>query len=645
MSLFVRKYYKFILPVIIILVGFGIFWQQVGVKADTCNGYMYVEGEYVSVTYDCTFQCDDFYNTNGYCPQPGVKSECVGDDSFGSGPYNDTDFVYPDGTGDVRHLCSDSIPGGSNCDNFFQDYDPDVEDNMDPEIVSSMCVSSSCDVSNGSYVLRRAWCEQSGNTASQHTTSDTGCFNDVDNIMDLYGLAYQFRYQLPGIDLSSPYDREGGFCLDYCEVDSNGNAVDWGTCTAGDLADSWDSYEICPRSDYDAYCSGDTLNKYTCDGQPTVPFDLPYPGRDIGGTTQTDCTLENFPATCDNSCGYTSGSETDVCQAETFGICDSTSYESAMCDASDSNLDNVGSSGVDQFNATCAPWSGDVQWVQGAVPAVHGEYDNEVRISINGDGGPNEGWNTTRIREFFETEACGDDQGEYNKDGYCCDDPNDEIVEDIPDYIEGDVYVLSDYSTHDIDMSGDYCVSPTGCGNFVIDPGEECDSIRGQLWHYGPGDPNYLFIGDDAACVAAGGSCQSDCTCSEPLFNEDGDLFIITNGDVTNDNNILLKMDDSGIFLLRGTVIKDIFPGWNLDDIDVSTEKYVVTRDSGPVIMYIDDLGNMHLPVGGGVELQDPNNVDIANREMVWQDDGVLLGVLDSWGNLYVKNYIVENAL
>ena len=103
-------------------------------------------------------------------------------------------------------------------------------------------------------------------------------------------------------------------------------------------------------------------------------------------------------------------------------------------------------------------------------------------------------------------------------------------------------------------------------------------------------------------------------------------------------------MDDAGIFLLRGIVDDDILLGSILDDIDVNTEKYVVKKDNGDVIMYIDNLGNMHLLEGSGiVESADLNSV--GNREMIWQDDGVLLAILDSWGNLYVKNYLVENAL
>jgi len=82
-----------------------------------------------------------------------------------------------------------------------------------------------------------------------------------------------------------------------------------------------------------------------------------------------------------------------------------------------------------------------------------------------------------------------------------------------------------------------------------------------------------------------------------------------------------------------------------LDDIGTDTEKYVIQRDNGTVIMYVDQVGNLHLPTTGGILLEDPVNVPINDRLMVWQDNGNLLGVLRDNGYLYIKNYIVENGL
>ncbi len=650
MSLFIRQYYKFILPVIIILAGFGIFLQQVEVKADTCDGE-WIDGTPASGV-NCGYNCNDHNGNETMCSSEAI--ECAGNDSAShNGP--------PDGIGDDLHWCQWD---NGDCQNIFSAGDKFVTYNGGNVNFTtsytwheSVCYDpweahDSCEWAVGSYMVKRAFCNYYPGAEIKpllNSHPQQQCVDDVNNLFDFKQLvnwpvgSATWSWQMPGND--GAHD-EGGYCRDWCDQ-NNGYVIDYGKCTVNEeTVPGWDA-GFCPNDTYTNHCGGvdqngdsigDTLYTYTCGTYNHI-------------TNTSDCYVPGPTPICDNICGTVDNSANDTCIDGGLydGRClgDGSSADCFAPSSHGENLDDSDQSGINDYNAYCTAnppaggWTGDIQWKQGATFGAYGEYNNRVSgfiLTAEGDT-----YNIYTDRDSWRYEACGDDQDEINLGIYCCDDPTDQIIA-LPDPVADD-YVQTD---------GDYCIQYNECGNFIKEGTEECDAYyddyetlnldTGEYHLY----QNHLYLGD--GCIGEGNYClppgdANECTCSGTVFNEDGDLFIITNGDVTDDNNILLKMDDTGIFLIKGTVMADIWPGNNLDDIGTDTEKYVIQRDNGTVIMYVDQVGNLHLPTTGGILLEDPVNVPINDRLMVWQDNGNLLGVLRDNGYLYIKNYIVENGL
>jgi cysteine-rich repeat protein len=499
---------------LILLLVLGVALFSFDSYAATCFGYDPSDAFNMdnSFAFDCDFDCEGMVP----CPQATTRSECsvtggtVGDDSFGPDPYNPTTLSYPDGTPDGFHYCTGSTISGA-CVNVLRDADPHVS--QGDYAIGSVCVTSiynqDCGWAEGSFMLRRGYCIESGNTAAITSSFviDSGdyCNPDVNNFMNF--ISYPANLLLPGYDSDGII--EGGMCIDYCRSQF-GTTSDYGKCTTNsEEASGWDSSN-CPLTSYYDYCVGDTLQKYSCDGQPSIPGVSAswVDGKDVAsGTEEVDCTTSGSAAQCDENCGTSSNSGYDTCIGSSTSYCQDNGPSSPdeCVTASQSDLD-TSENDVNDFYGECSGFEDNVQWLEGANPNTYGEYDNTV-VFVNDNNDPG-----TFLREDFETEACGDDRDEYiitDSEGTLCCDKETDIIVLANDNI--------DEEPIDVPMQGLYCVDQTvgtygenqGCGDFVVNPGsgEECDALYGS--YVGPNpdgeggfvaNPNYLFLGDDDAC-------------------------------------------------------------------------------------------------------------------------------------------------
>ena len=148
MSIFFGQYYKIFFPLLFLIVGFGVFALAQEARADYCSGYEYVDGEWLSTGWDCSFNCVTLqpascgggpWNPNDPVDNP---KECTGIDEFGSGGEG------ADGIGDTSHHCGDIAGVGYSCDNIFVRGNP----------LGSSCIGQyefpGCPWVRGSYAKR-----------------------------------------------------------------------------------------------------------------------------------------------------------------------------------------------------------------------------------------------------------------------------------------------------------------------------------------------------------------------------------------------------------------------------------------------------------------------------------------------------------
>jgi len=489
---------------------------------------------------NCEFDCEDFIwacDTSTF--------ECTGEDSAGmNGP--------PDSVGDVLHTCR-SVSG--ECKNNYVDGDDnvnyngvDVNDIDSYTFLNSVCFNPTtpvpplCGVFKGSYIVERGYCdESSGDIKALQIDSEFECVSDIENLFNtlLSTLSPGTSYLVPGFeyDMQSGPVYEGGFCLDYC-MGYPGYVTEHEGCSVdGESIVGWDN-DGCPTPiNYSDYCEGTILKRVICDGQATNP---PTPSAFAEGVDRTYTNEECYsdpitPSVCSDSCGTSSNIGYDTCYlGGGIGYCQP--YAEFLDGGACLQTPNIprdvdgSESYVVALNQDCdnqGGWSGIVEWANGGSIGVYGEYENPVKAVINRfTGGPND--YTQEVyddRVGFETEACGDDMGEfyrtYVNGGLCCDESNDNILSNVLDDI-----------TDDYNMGGNYCVdygvtSSAGCGNFRRDGSEECDALysselirnyafnekTGEYVYQGFDPPNLvLVLGTDTNCDSDK-FCSDSCAC------------------------------------------------------------------------------------------------------------------------------------
>jgi hypothetical protein len=472
--------------------------------------------------------------------------ECNGDDSFGPGGN-------PDGIGDVLDRCTWT---GTTCIHDPLDGDPDVENNGGLDYLSSYCYDGSdpgCGWLQGSYVVSpRRYCDNSGApTLRAINTFDTTCGYDGQEYVAFGGPINFINMMYPDISIAGGGSGvfSDGFCLEYCEevgtnsgdVILHGKCVDYGTPVSGR------STSNCPTTSLDETCEGDTLVRYSCDGDPTYPVDWTGVLAAVDGVnrirSEFDCYAPGTPSVCDPSCGDSTNTGINTCSlGDGTGYC-GISGSGASCETRNvgtGNLD-VSEFRIESYYSDCISQgesAGMVNWTQSGEINSFGEYPIQEPSLIQFVFGGTTVLEIYYDRQGWGEEACGDDRDEYLIEDLgtylCCDDPSDSIVEFTSDADAGDNF----------DMAGYYCSEgPNTCGNFQREGSEQCDALYAEQRVQIDGTwqvpyPKLLVLGDGCP---GGQICDSSCSCGAPITPtcEDG----VIEGDEECEPSPLLDLD------------------------------------------------------------------------------------------------------
>ena len=366
-----------------------------------------------------------------------------------------------------------------------------------------------CNWVRGSFVSRSGYC--SGGYI-EYPTSRQDCVGSSGGYFTNTG---NTNYELPSID--SAFNE--GVCYDACEEDGS-QVIDYELCSSGMIHTGTltTASSSCPKTTYDDYCvNGNTLKDYSCDGSPIYgPGDRRYDylvnydrldGEDMI-YTNVDCSLlyPSVAPVCDDDCGSLPiGSGNDICKSEKpVGVCGGAGNNGCVNESRPDLDDNQVF--LDGFNLQCpGSYLGTVEWAQGGIIGDFGEYSNDIMWVDYIDMS----FTFTMDRGWFDFEACGDDEQEYNIGGLCCDDFDDYVLS------------IADNVIDPLNMAGDYCVDSNDCGNMAVevDSGEDCDAmyVLYQMYNFSASpslvlqEPR-LVLGDDSGC-APGDICSNACTC------------------------------------------------------------------------------------------------------------------------------------